>query len=227
MKVRRAVLGVLALCLAVPTLSQAEQPIHLWNGRDLSNWTFFLVDPNARLEDVWSVRDGMIVCKGEPMGFLMTKDTFTSYRLVVEWRWAPGTVVTPEKTPNSGVLMRINGPMRGLPRTIEAQLRSGDAGDLYGFWGMKVTGDPKRARSKSGDPVLGDMTGVAKAAGAEKPVGQWNRYEILLDGTRLEVSVNGTKVNSATVADVLPGPIGLQSEGGEVHFRTVELQPLP
>ena len=117
--------------------------------------------------------------------------------------------------------------MRGLPRMIEAQLRSGDAGDLYGFWGMKVTGDPGRARAKSGDPVLGDMTGVAKATGAEKPVGQWNRYDILLDGTRLEVSVNGTRVNSATVADVLPGPIGLQSEGGEVHFRTVELQPLP
>jgi hypothetical protein len=41
------------------------------------------------------------------------------------------------------------------------------------------------------------------------------------------VSVNGKKANSATVTDVLAGSIGLQSEGGEIHFRKVELQPLP
>lgn len=233
MKPRRAVL--LAVLLLVPVLllasfarpSQAAAPVQLWNGKDLSNWSFYLVDPKAKLEDVWSVRDGMIVCKGEPVGFLMTKQTFTSYRLVVEWRWAPGTVVTKEKTPNSGVLLRINGEPRQIPRTIEAQLRSGDAGDLYGFWGMKLAGDPARAKSRAGDPVLGDMTGVSKSVGAENPVGEWNRYEILLDGTKLEVSVNGTRVNSATAADVLAGHIGLQSEGGEIHFRKVELTPLP
>lgn len=220
------VVPVLLLGL-LPRPSHAAGPLQLWNGRDLKNWSFFLVDPKAKLEDVWSVRDGMIVCKGEPLGFLMTKEKFTSYRLVVEWRWAPGTVVTKEKTPNSGVLLRINGEPRQIPRTIEAQLRSGDAGDLYGFWGMKLEGEPARAKSKAGDPVLGDMTGVSKSAGAENPVAEWNRYEILLDGTKLEVSINGKPVNSATVSDVLSGPVGLQSEGGEIHFRKVELTPLP
>jgi hypothetical protein len=224
---RAALAAALLLAVVAPRPSHAADPIPLWNGKDLSNWTFFLVDPKARMADVWSVRDGMIVCKGEPLGLLLTKDNYTSFRLVVEWRWAPGTVVTPEKTPNSGVLLRINGEMRQIPRAIEAQLRSGDAGDLYGFWGMKVNGDPARAKSAAGNPVLGDMTGVSKAKGAENPVGEWNRYEIVLDGTKLDVSVNGTKVNSATVADVIAGPIGLQSEGGEIHFRKVELQPLP
>lgn len=227
MNLHRA-LPVAALLLALATPSaRAAGPVQLWNGKDLSGWTFFLVDPKAKMEDVWSVRDGMIVCRGEPMGLLLTKEKFTSYRLVVEWRWAPGTVVTPEKTPNSGVIMRISGEMRQIPRAIEAQLRSGDAGDLYGFWGLKVTGDPARAKSRSGDPVLGDLTGVAKATGGENPVGEWNRFEIVLEGRKLEVSVNGRKVNSATVSDVLAGPIGLQSEGGEIHFRKVELQPLP
>ncbi len=179
------------------------------------------------MEDTWSVRDGMIVCKGAPVGTLVTKDTFTSFRLLVEWRWAPGTTVTPEKTPNSGVLLRINGEMKQIPRAIESQLRSGDAGDLYGFWGMKISGDPERARREAGNPVLGDMTGVKKAAGAENAVGEWNRYEIVLDGKKLDVSVNGKKVNWATVGDVIAGPIGLQSEGGEIHFRKVEVQPLP
>ena len=207
--------------------ASAAEPIQLWNGKDLSGWTFFLVDPKVKMEDVWSARDGLLVCKGEPLGFLMTKEKFTSFRLVVEWRWAPGTVVTKEKAPNSGVLMRINGEPRGVPRAFEAQLRSGNAGDVYGFWGMKLTGDAARARSRAGDPALGDMTGLAKSGGAENAIGEWNRYEILLDGTKLEVSVNGTKANSATAADVLAGPLGLQSEGGEIHFRKVELQPLP
>ena len=225
MKLHRAVLA--AVLLLACASAQAAPAVQLWNGKDLSNWSFFLVDPKAKLEDVWSVRDGLIVCKGEPLGFLMTKEKFTSYRLVVEWRWAPGTLVTKEKTPNSGVLMRVNGEPRGVPRTYEAQLRSGDAGDLYGFWGMRLAGDPARAKARAGDPVLGDMSGVSKAEAAENPVGEWNRYEILLDGTKLEVTVNGKKVNSATVADVLAGPIGLQSEGGEIHFRKVELTPLP
>jgi hypothetical protein len=230
MTVRRAAFAaafaaVLALSLAaVP--SHASPPVALWNGKDLSSWSFFLVDPNAKMGDVWSVRDGMIVCRGVPLGFLMTKDTFTSYRLVVEWRFAPGTAVTKEKAPNSGVFLRLNGELRGLPRTYEVQLKTGDAGDVYGFWGMKVAGDPARAKSGKND-AMGEMTGVSKAAAAEKPVGEWNRYEIVLDGPRLEVTLNGTKVNSVTAADVVAGHVGLQSEGAEVHFRKVELQPLP
>ena len=224
---RSALAAALPLLLAAAPPSHAAEPVALWNGKDLSNWTFFLVDPKAKMEDTWSVRDGMIVCKGAPVGTLVTKDTFTSFRLLVEWRWAPGTTVTPEKTPNSGVLLRINGEMKQIPRAIESQLRSGDAGDLYGFWGMKISGDPERARREAGNPVLGDMTGVKKAAGAENAVGEWNRYEIVLDGKKLDVSVNGKKVNWATVEDVIAGPIGLQSEGGEIHFRKVEVQPLP
>jgi hypothetical protein len=224
---RAATVAATLLLTAAAGSARAQAPVQLWNGKDLSGWSFFLVDPKAKMEDVWSVRDGMIVCKGQPLGFLMTKEKFTSFRLAVEWRWAPGTVVTKEKTPNSGVLMRVNGELRAIPRAIEAQLRSGDAGDVYGFWGMKVEGDKARARERKGDAALGDMTGVSKQAPAENPVGEWNRYEILLEGNKLEVSVNGKQVNSATVADVVQGAIGLQSEGGEIHFRKVELQPLP
>jgi hypothetical protein len=223
---RAAIAAILPLIIAAPTPSRAAAPVQLWNGKDLSGWTFFLVDPKAKMEDVWSARDGLLVCKGEPLGFLMTKESFTSFRLVVEWRWAPGTVVTADTVPNSGVLMRINGEPKGIPRTYEAQLRSGDAGDVYGFWGMRVSGDPARAKSGKND-AMGEMTGVAKAIGAENPVGEWNRYEIVLDGTKLDVAVNGKKVNSVIAADVLAGHVGLQSEGGEVHFRKVELQPLP
>jgi Domain of Unknown Function (DUF1080) len=223
---RCLVLAVAFACL--PRLSAAaDPPVRLFNGKDLAGWRGFLVAPGVRMEEVWSVKDGLLVCRGEPLGFLRTDRTFTSFRLVVEWRWAPGTVVTPGRVPNSGVLMRINGEPKGVPRAIEAQLKSGNAGDLYGFWGMRIEGDRARMKRRDADPALGDMTGVSRVADLERPVGEWNRYEIVLEGRRITVHVNGTKANEADVADVIPGPIGLQSEGGEIHFRTVELTPLP
>ena len=47
-----------------------------------------------------------------------------------------------------------------------------------------------------------------------------------MDGPSVVVHVNGKTVNEAKAASVLPGRIGLQSEGGEIHFRRVELVPL-
>ena len=205
----------------------ADGPMRLFNGRDLSGWRAVLVKPDVKMEDVWSVRDGVLVCKGEPLGYLHTEKAFTNYRLVVEWRWAPGMTVTADRVPNSGVLMRISGEPKGVPRAIEAQLKSGAAGDLYGFWGMRLTGDPQRMRRRLGDSALGDMLGVTRTGDHERPLGEWNRYEIVLNGGAITVHVNGTKVNDASDAEVLSGPIGLQSEGGEIHFRTVELTPLP
>ena len=197
------------------------KPVPLFNGKDLTGWGHFLVEPDVGMKDVWSVKDGILVCKGEPLGYLHTTGQYTSFELVVEWRWAPGT-----EPGNSGVLLRVNGEPRAIPRSYEAQLKSGDAGDVYGFWGMALSGDASRKREAAGHEMLGDMVGFAKIEGNENPPGEWNRYEIRLAGPQLVVHVNGKKVNEATGADVLAGPIALQSEGGEIHFRKVELTPI-
>jgi hypothetical protein len=70
------------------------------------------------------------------------------------------------------------------------------------------------------------MVGFSKAEAAEKPEGEWNVYEIVVDGPSIVVHVNGKKVNEARGAAVFPGRVALQSEGGEVHFRKVELTPI-
>jgi hypothetical protein len=217
----------LALVLAlVPTAARPAETIRLFNGRDLAGWSHFLVDPKVEAADVWSVRDGVLVCKGEPLGHLHTNAEYTSFRLVVEWRWAPGAAARLGKAPNSGVLLRVNGEPKGVPRAYEAQLRAGDAGDLYGFWGMPLEGDAARRREAKGHEMLGDMVGFTKAEAAEKPEGEWNVYELTVDGPSIVVVVNGRKVNEAKGASILPGRIGLQSEGGEIHFRRVELTPI-
>jgi hypothetical protein len=205
-----------------PALSSAQQaPRPLFNGKDLEGWEFFLEDPAAKMADVWSVSDGVLVCKGEPKGYLCTKDVFTSFRLVVEWQWPAGA--TPG---NSGVLLRLAKEPRLLPRCYESQLKHGNAGDIYGFQGMPLTGDPARLKKVPGHKVGGDLTGVSKLKDAEKAPGEWNRYEIVFNKGDLSLSINGEKVNEAHDCSVTPGRIALQSEGGEVHFRKVELTPL-
>jgi hypothetical protein len=212
-----------------PVAAAAQPPgVRLFNGKNLSGWGHFLVDPKVPAGDVWSVQDGILVCKGEPLGYLYTNAEYTSFRLIVEWRWAPGAAARLGKAPNSGVLMRVNGEPKpkGVPRTYEAQLQAGNAGDLYGFWGMPLDGDPARRREAKGHELLGDMVGFKKIEAAENPEGEWNTYDITFDGASLVVLINGKKVNEAKGALVLPGRIALQSEGGEIHFRRVEIWPI-
>lgn len=224
-RVPRTVLLSLCVALAATAASPADT-VRLFNGKDLAGWSHVLVDPKVRMEDVWNVRDGVLVCKGEPLGFLQTTGEYTSFRLLVEWRWPEGAAARLGKTPNSGVLLRVNGDLKPIPRAYEAQLQSGSAGDLYGFWGLPLEGDPARRRESKGNAMLGDMVGFTKAEAAEKPEGEWNVYEIVVDGPSIVVHVNGKMVNEARGAAVLPGRIGLQSEGGEIHFRRVELTPI-
>jgi len=195
--------------------------VDLFNGKDLANWKAVSAKPEVGKDQVWSVRDGMIVCKGDPMGYIHTDQSYSNFRLLVEWRWAPG-----QPPGNSGVFLRINGQPKPLPRCIECQLKSGDAGDLYGFHAMKIDGAAERRREVKNHELGGDFVGVKKIAGHENPPGQWNRYEILADGPKLTIWVNGKKVNEAFDTEVVSGPIGLQSEGGEIHFRNVRLVPL-
>lgn len=214
---------LLALCVVLlASSSKAAEKVDLLAGDGLAGWDYHLVDKDVKKEDVWSLEDGILKCKGTPLGYLYTKQKFQDFKLTLDWRWAPDT-----KPGNNGVLLRIaSEPISFLPKCAEAQLRHGDAGDIWGFYGFKLKGDEARWRDVKGHAQLGDFWGVGKIKGAEKEPGQWNTYEITMQGGKLTVLVNGEKVNEATDCDVLAGPIGLQSEGGEIHFRNVHVTPL-
>ena len=209
-------LGAMSSMAAEP---QGSETINLFNCKNLDGWQAHLVDPNVKMEDVWSVEDGILTCKGEPFGFLHTKNKYTNFRLVVEWRW-------PGEGSNCGVLMRVTGnPPNFLTTCVEAQLKHGDAGDIWGFYGFHVDGAEDRL-VKVDHKVLGKFQGVKKIKDAEKPLGEWNKYEITLQGDKLSLTINREKVNEAHGLTVVSGAIGLQSEGGPIQFRTVQLTPL-
>ncbi|HWQ93218.1 MAG TPA: family 16 glycoside hydrolase, partial [Clostridia bacterium] len=63
-----------------------EGAIELFNGRNLNGWNHVLADASVAKENVWSVRDGVLTCKGDPVGFIYRGPQVADFRMVVEYR---------------------------------------------------------------------------------------------------------------------------------------------
>ena len=219
-------IGILALGLAGTMMGtalaeDAPEPIQLFDGESLDGWAIHHVGEDEEV-DLWIVEDGVLRTKGEPFGYIHTTESFESFNLTVEWRWPEGVEPT-----NSGVLLRIAGePVTFLTRCVEAQLMHGNVGDIWAFYGATVEGPEDRFVEIEDHAALGDFIGVRKITDAERDPGEWNTYEITLDGDQLTLVLNGELVNEATGLEVLAGPIGFQSEGGPIEFRKIELTPI-
>ena len=191
--------------------SKEGDAIDLFNKKDLKDGYVYLKDADADLQSVWKVRDGELRCSGNPVGFLRTRQEYSDYILVFEWRW-------PEKPGNSGVLLRMGGEEKIWPLCMEAQLMHKRAGD---FVGMGCSFNENKARKGSPisyTPRMNDSN--------EKEPGGWNKYEIVCKGDTIEVTINGQLQNKATGVSLRRGYIGFQSEGVPITFRNIKLTPL-
>lgn len=218
----------IAVLVAIATASLAPDaaaagPVTLFNGRDISGWIPYLWDREAKKQDtttppsaVWSVENGILVCKGEPTGYIRTEKEYENYRLSLEWRWPAGT-----PGGNNGVLVHTTTPnaLGQWPKSIEVQLYKDNAGD---FWVIGTDLDvPNEAERKKA------RRHINLTDGSEKPIGEWNKMEIEARGRELKVWVNGELVNHATNLTEMRGAIALQSEGALIHYRNIVLTPLP
>ena len=203
------------------TPGEHKRSVELFNGKDLQGWHTVLADPGVSLSQVWSVQDGILTCQGKPLGMLYRGPVVTNFRLVVEYRWPPGS-----EPSNSGIFSRISEPFKPLPCAVETQLKHGSAGDVLGLQGKAIASGQPRFFEVKKHAVAGDIAGVHKILDAEKPPGEWNHVEILAQGTRYQVWINGKLVNDVNGVEISPGPVAVQSEGGPVQFRRVTLTPL-
>ncbi|MEA3225910.1 MAG: DUF1080 domain-containing protein [Planctomycetota bacterium] len=184
-------------------------------GDSFEAWEFHSADPEAKIQDVWSLKDGVLICRGEPLSYLYTKKDYSDFVLRLKWRWPP------EKEPGKGgVLIRMTGQHKIWPKSLEAQLNAGDAGAFWGLAGYGLTGPAERMRSLEHEK-FGKLTNVKKTKALEKPAGQWNSYEIIAEGDTVTLLINGEQVNRATGCDLDAGRICLTSEGDEIHFKDV------
>ena len=201
---------MIAFALALLVAAPLPKPIDLFDGKSLKGWHSDVPERDAKadLAEPFVVRDKMLVSLGTPMGHLVTDEAYENYSLAIEYRW-------PKGPGNSGVILHVS-KLRllnnFLPQGIEAQLKSGNAGDFHLFGETLMSAaDPS---AKAGKKVV---------EGCEKPVGEWNKMFIECKGDAITVSVNETVVNRGQASSVKKGQIGLQSEGTEIEFRKIQL----
>ncbi len=190
------------------TVSSTEK-IMLFNGKDLSNWTFFLRDPSVNAGEVFTVANDVIHISGDPFGYMRTKEVYSNYALHVEWRY-------PAEATNSGVFIHVQQPDTIWPECIEIQLKAGDAGDL-----LCMGGSDMNERTDKSTRVVAKL-----AESAEKPVGEWNIMELVCISDNIDVTLNDVLMNRASGVSLKEGHICLQSEGKAIEFRNVYLTRL-
>jgi len=207
-------LFIILLTLISSTPAQSSDKIPLFNGKDLDGWSWHTDSKHADVkhEDVWSVHDGLLHCKGSPPGYIQTDKTYTSFLLHVEWRFI--------KEGNGGVLIRKTGEDKVWPKSLECQLLSKNAGDIWNIDNFPATLDQSRTHGRQTVKLLPTN---------EKPVSakEWNTYDILMDGHDLTLRVNGVVQNTAKDVEIVNGNILLQSEGGEIEYQNIWIVPLP
>ena len=216
----------LAVTLMVACLNVTAEDLvfrDLFNRKDLAGW----IDVNTSPE-TWSVKDGLLVCTGKPIGVMRTDRQYENFIIEVEWRhMEPGG--------NSGMFLWSDAKPEGnrLPRGMEVQMleldwvnqhkgRDGTLppiayvhGELFGAGGMTAIPDnPRGTRSKSLENRC-------------KGVGQWNRYVFVAVDGMVKLSVNGKFVNGIRAASYKKGYICMESEGKEIQFRKIRIMELP
>ncbi len=191
----------------VPPRKGESETIKPFNGKDLEGWEGH--------KDLWSVKDGVIIGKNtEPVKvstYLLTKRNFSDFRFT-------GKVKLVQSEMHSGIAFwGRNAPEHGDKYTYAGHLVMFPSGwgmyDLFGRGGLPVDGGPAKKVGKQHD---------------------WNDLEILAQGNRVRVAVNGTAV--VDWRDPMPdrikeGPIGLQLHSNpmpqEVQFKDMVITTFP
>jgi hypothetical protein len=135
-----------------PAVSPKDEPIVLFNGKDLSGFYTWLLD--TKKEDprkVFSVHDKMIHISGDGFGYLATEKRYANYELIAEFKWGEKNFRGREnKARDSGIFLHANGTdgnsfdgKGAYKAAIECQIMEGAVGDLLkigGKWIVQLDG---------------------------------------------------------------------------------------
>lgn len=145
----------------------------------------------------WRLRNGYVEGSGEA-GFLVTPRPYSDYRLTVEF-WTDGPA-------NSGVFIRCE------------DSQNVTASNCYEVNIYDTRPDPTYR--------TGSIVNVAAPMAQIDAANQWNRFEILAQGSHMEVILNGVTTVNTDNDQLAAGYIALQYGTGVVRFQEVQIQEL-
>ena len=208
---------------AMNTLTATERAAGwrlLFDGRSLDGWRGY---NQPGVPDGWTVEQGTLTRVG-PGGDIITIDLFTDFELALEWRVEEGG--------NSGVFYRA---------------AEGEEWIYHSAPEFQVLDDAHHVDGESPRTSAGANYGLHPVPrGVVRPAGEWNSARIVVQGSRVEHWLNGTKVVEyelggdewrALVADSKfaewpaygqadRGHIGLQDHGDRVWYRNIKIREL-
>jgi len=187
--------------------------VPLFNGEDLSGW---IGDKQG-----YAAEDGKIVIHPDRgSGNLLTKKEFSDFILLFEFKLTPGA--------NNG--LGIRAPLEGdaAYAGMELQILDNTAEEYKDLQAYQFHGS---------------IYGVVPAKrGHLKPVGEWNEQEVIADGRRITVKLNGVTIVDANIDEASTpetmdgkdhpglksekGHIGFLGHGSRVEFRNIRIKKL-
>jgi hypothetical protein len=188
---------------------------------------------------------------GQQFGGISTLESFRNYHLHLQFKW--GSMKWPPKKANardSGLLYHAVGPHAGdgnfWMRSQEFQIQEGDCGDYWGVAGgiADVHARPRGEKEFVYDPTAPLLTFAEKSKvgrhcvkypDGEKPSGQWNEVDLYCLGDTSVHVVNGVVTmilfnlrlqEGESITPLKEGKIQIQSEGSEVFYRDISIEPI-
>ncbi|MFZ6011080.1 MAG: 3-keto-disaccharide hydrolase [Bacteroidota bacterium] len=188
---------------------------------------------------------------GEHFGGLSTQEEFKNYHLTLEFKWGQQKWHPKRKAKrDSGLLYHAvgsHGADGGFwMRSQEFQIQESDCGDYWGVAGgifdvHALKKSEKEYIYEPSGPLLTFKAGSAvgrrciKNPDAEKTSGQWNKLDLYCSGDTSVHVVNdqivmilfhSRQMNDNAEIPLTAGKIQLQSEGAELFYRAITVQPI-
>lgn len=232
----------------------SDGQLALFNGINLDNWYFTTRDTayTGTVADIFAIENGVIHVLGKPDNLseqtfagITTRESYSKYKLTLDYKWGEKKFKPRhELVRDAGLLFHVHGKDIIWPKSVECQIQEGDTGDIWAI-GTQVTSTVSsiiRNYSPDGDAITRGGEGIKfsrfhRGYDWEKPHGQWNHLEIVVNENNAKYSLNGYVVNEALdmrywnqeteqMEPLTEGRILLQAEGAEIYYRNVFLELL-
>jgi len=187
--------------------------VNLFNGKDFENWG----GKGKTEHQGYAIKEGGVLESTPKCRHLMTEKEYSNYVFEFEFKLTPGA--------NNG--LGIHYPGKGDPAYTGMEIQILD------------NSHPKYAKLKDYQFHGGLYTLVPAKKGHLKPVGEWNKEIVTVNGPHVKVELNGTVIMEANLDEVnkakpkhngakrRKGHLTFCGHGAIVSFRNLRIKELP